>query len=145
MLHRDRARLQPPTAEAALSCLQEARLAGAWLEGVSAADLGVLPAEAGAGVFWRAEQLKPLLSSGVSASPCSEIPAEQEKPLGNEAQRGETRGSNLYPAPAKAADRDNRAKLLPEPPLSCLTLLGCCRAGIPIPHPESEEGGNPSQ
>lgn len=67
-------------AEAALSCLQEARLAGAWLGGVDAADSGVLPAAARAGAFLRAEQLKPLLGCGVSTSPCSEIPAEQEKP-----------------------------------------------------------------
>lgn len=120
---RARARLPPVAA------------AGAWLAGGDAAGV------AGAGAFGRAEQLKPRLSCGVSANPCSEIPAEQEKPcLGTKAQRGEARGAKLcYPPPAEAADGDNRAELLPEPPLPCRTPPGRCRAGIPIPHPESEE------
>lgn len=81
-----------------------------------------------------AEQLKPLLSSSISTSPCSGFLLSRKSP----ARRSV--GSNLcYPQTLKAADRDNSTELLPEPPLSCQTPPGCCRAGIPNPHPESEE------
>lgn len=60
---------------------------------------------------------------GISTSPSFEIPAEQEKPCQAPSPAwGDTGIKPLFPPPARAADRDNRRELLPEPALSCQTL-----------------------